>query len=280
MKVLLTGASGVLGSAFCEHGPRAWSWTHRTRAQLDITDATAVFTCVDEVAPDVIINCAAYTQVDRAEAEPEQAHAVNVLGPELLAKAAKRHDAKLVHVSTDYVFDGERRTPYDEQCAPRPLSVYGQTKRAGELKVQDSGAAHLIVRTAWLYGDTGPGFPALMMRLAKRGGVRVVTDQVGSPTYAPHLVEGIVESLHADALGLLHLAGEGVVTRYGLAEALFESLNQQVSLEKASTSDFPAPATRPAFSGLCSNHACGVKLPHWKEGVLQFASLKNHERSV
>ena len=206
MRVLVTGAGGQLGRAL---GPalRDHEVTALTRAQLDITDPAAVREAVRAHGPDLVLNAAAYNAVDRAETDREGAFAVNATGPRLLAEAAAGAGAAILHVSTDYVFDGEKGAPYDESDLPNPLSVYGRSKLAGEEAVRASNPRHYVVRTAWVYAASGKNFPLTILGLAEKGPVRVVDDQWGSPTYAPHLAQALAQLIVTGSFGTWHLAG-------------------------------------------------------------------------
>lgn len=271
MKVLLTGANGLLGSAFKAHAPAHWELFACGKSDLDIRDLKAIRNKLDPTQAQVLINCAAYTQVDLAESEVDAAMVLNGTAPGLLAQASAEAGIPLVHISTDFVFDGAQPDAYTESCETAPLSVYGHTKRIGENAVRAANPDHLIVRTAWLYGDRPPGFPHLLLRLAEGGRLKVVTDQRGSPTYAPHLVAAIVSALDAGARGTIHLAGSGACTRWEWAHALMASVGIEIPIDTAISADFPTPAERPANSVLSSEHGCGVVLPDWREGLQAFS---------
>jgi len=222
----------------------------------------------------MVLNCAAYTNVDGAESDSETARRVNALGPQNLAETTAEANCLLVHLSTDYVFDGEKTTPYTEQDPTGPLSVYGATKLAGELAVEKLNPKHIIIRTAWLYDTIGPSFPHLLLSLADRPEVGVSNNQYGSPTYVPHLVRGIERVVEAGLRGTVHLAGHGGASRYELACCLYEMMGLNTPLVPAKTSDFPSPATRPAYSILETARSPEVRLPPWKEGLAEFARQK------
>jgi dTDP-4-dehydrorhamnose reductase len=274
MKVLITGAHGLLGSTFQAHAPDDWTLLCHDKDSLDITDADALSASLDRLQPELLINCAAYTQVDQAESEVDAAMELNGTAPGLLAAATARAGIPLVHLSTDFVFDGKKDAAYLESDATAPLSVYGHTKRIGEEAVREAAPDHLIVRTAWLYGDRPPGFPHLLLRLAERGRLKVVTDQVGSPTYAPHLVHGIVAAVQAGARGTLHLAGAGSTTRWAWAEQLMKAAGFHIPIDEATSADFPTPAARPASSVLGSAHPSAIGLPTWQEGLQDFVAQR------
>ena len=274
LKVLLTGANGLLGSTFQAHVPAHWHLECRDKTGLDIRDEAAVRAELALLQPDLLLNCAAYTQVDLAETEVDAAMTLNATAAGVLAQATESLGIPLVHISTDFVFDGKTDTAYAESHPTAPLSVYGHTKRIGENAVRTANPNHLIVRTAWLYGDRPPGFPHLLLRLAERGRLKVVTDQVGSPTYAPHLVAGIVAAVEAGARGTLHLAGSGECTRWTWAETLMQACDISIPIDTARSSDFPTPAQRPARSVLVSEHPSGIQLPPWQDGIRDFVARR------
>ncbi|MEE2752098.1 MAG: dTDP-4-dehydrorhamnose reductase, partial [Myxococcota bacterium] len=268
MKVLLTGASGRLGRAFVEHTNPSWELDARSHSELDICDKKAVETAVS--GADMVLNCAAYTDVDAAESNVDTARDVNTIGPYNLAEATEAAGSLLVHLSTDYVFDGEKSTPYTEHDPAGPLSVYGRSKLAGEQAVMQLNPEHIIIRTAWLYDHTGPSFLHLLLSLASRPEVGVSNDQYGSPTYVPHLVSGIERVVESGLRGTVHLAGSGGASRYELACCLYEKMGFETKLLPAKTSDFPSPATRPAYSILDTSRSPEIHLPPWEEGLEAF----------
>ena len=272
MRILLTGAGGQLGlavrGAFERH-----ALAPRTHNELDIAEPDAVEAALDAFAPELVLNAAAYTAVDKAEQEPEAAHRVNQAGPRTLALATARRAIPLLHISTDYVFDGEKGTPYLESDATHPLSVYGASKLAGEEEVRRANPRHFIVRTAWLYGPEGKNF-ALSIRAAaaREPRLRVVDDQWGSPSYAPHLAVALEQLIATEAFGTHHLANAGVTSRFEFARALLAALGSATPLEPIPTSAWPTPARRPRNTALASERATGIALPNWREGVRDFAA--------
>jgi dTDP-4-dehydrorhamnose reductase len=269
--VLLTGAAGQLGRAVRE------TWTDheilaRTRAELDISDLPGVRAALDAARPDLVLNAAAYNAVDGAESDVEGAFAGNALGPRNLALATVERGLPLVHVSSDYVFDGRADRPYHEFDATAPLSVYGRSKLAGEELVRGFNPRHFLVRTAWLYSPVGRNFALTMRALAARGEARVVADQFGSPTYAPHLAVALERLVGQGVYGTYHLANRGVASWYELAGAIFRELDLRVALHPIPTSAWPTPAARPRFSALVSIQRPRVELPPWEEGVKELAA--------
>lgn len=258
MKILLTGAHGQLGRCFLDKIPSTDRVLALGSQDLDISQLPAVMKIVKDFQPEIMINAAAYTAVDKAESEPERAAAVNTHGPENLALAAKTVGARLVHVSTDYVFNGSATTPYQETDAVNPLGVYGQTKLAGELLVQSILPDALIVRTAWVFSEYGHNFVKTMLRLAKdRPEISIVSDQTGCPTYAGDIASAILALLRDNAGGgIYHYCGNSSVSWAEFAEAIFSEYTKlETSFNKPtvnfiSTDHYPTPAQRPAYSVL------------------------------
>lgn len=270
LRIVVSGAGGLLGRTLVEHAPESWEIIGLTREDLDIGDSDSVDLAISKYKPDVVINCAAFTDVDGAESNPFGALLVNEVGARLLAFASNKYSAKLLHISTDFVFDGQKPTPYVESDTVNPLSVYGETKLSGEQAVAEICENFLIVRTAWLYGDYGRNFPDIMRGLAERGKIKVVTDQVGSPTYAPHLAKAIFSAVNADLCGIVHMSGSGACSRKDWATELFRVLKKDVQIDSASSSDFPTPAKRPKQSALASERSEVKKLPNWESGVSDY----------
>ena len=286
LNILITGANGQLGSALRRLGcvsPHNYICTDV--AELDITDAAAVLRTVEERRIDVIVNCAAYTDVERAEEDEPTAELLNHKAAGNLAAAAKATGATLFHVSTDYVFDGTAHTPYREDTAPSPLGAYGRTKLAGERAVMASGCRYLIFRTAWLYSEYGNNFLKTMLRLtAEKERLNVVFDQAGTPTYAGDLamtIFSIVEGGYfAGNEGLYHFSNEGVCSWYDFAHAIAaEAGHTQCTIEPCHSSEYPSKVERPAYSVLDKSKikaTFGVKIPHWTESLkVCMKNLKN-----
>jgi dTDP-4-dehydrorhamnose reductase len=271
VKVLITGAAGQLGRALASE--LTAEAVALTRRELDVTRRDDVERVLRTQRPDVVVNASAYNAVDAAETDRDRAFAVNAEGPGHLAQTCASLSATLVHVSTDYVFDGTTSAPYDEDAAPNPRSVYGRSKLAGEQAVCSANPSHYVVRTAWVYAAIGKNFPLTIIELAKKGGVRVVNDQTGSPTYAPHLARGIVRLIQSKApFGTYHIAGSGSATWYELTLALFERLGIRAGVTPVTTADFPRPAPRPAYSALVSRREPRIELPPWRDGLQAFAA--------
>jgi dTDP-4-dehydrorhamnose reductase len=286
--VLLTGANGQVGWELRRALPSSYAVIAPDRKQLDLSDSDSIFKMVREVRPDIILNPAAYTAVDKAESEPELALAVNGFAPGVLADEAKQLGALLVHYSTDYVFDGNKDAPYFENDSPNPQSVYGRTKLAGEQAVQAVGGKHLILRTSWVYGLHGGNFMKTMLRLAKeRDELRIVADQFGAPTWARLLAESTAQILNGwqqagldeSLSGLYHLTAGGRTSWHHYAEEIVrlarqydETLKSKVlDIHPIATSEYPLPAKRPTNSVLSTEkikRAFGLNLPEWQPDLV------------
>ncbi|MDX5627796.1 MULTISPECIES: dTDP-4-dehydrorhamnose reductase [unclassified Brenneria] len=258
MKILLTGANGQLGRCFQDRLPEGWQIWATDSADLDITDYEKVLSAVKEFQPDAIVNAAAYTAVDKAESEPELAALINETGPKNLALAAKEIGARLVHVSTDYVFDGDATVPYIETDKTNPLGVYGKTKLDGEIAVSHVLPDAIIIRTAWVFSEYGNNFVKTMLRLAKdRDELGIVADQRGCPTYAGDIAQAIIGLLKLNAPGgVYHFCGDKEVAWNEFAEIIFdkamtlERLEEKPIIKPIATIQYPTPAIRPKYSGL------------------------------
>lgn len=280
MKILLTGYTGQLGRELKRSLACLGELVACDRGQLDLARLDALRDTVRAIAPTVIVNAAAYTAVDKAEAEPTVAEMINATVPGILAEEARRLGALLIHYSTDYVFDGAKPAPYNEDDSPAPLSAYGRSKRAGELAIAAAGGRHLIFRTSWTYGLHGANFMKTMLRLAReRDELRVVGDQIGAPTWTRHLadVTALVIAQHDIPDGLYHLAAAGETSWHGYAEDIFAEAQRAGLLERAplvhriGSADYPLPAARPANSRLdCSRFRrdFGLSLPDWRTGLI------------
>jgi len=283
MQVLVIGRTGQLATSLLSaEKPPGMQLVACSRPQLDITSRMSVRNTLEGVRPDLVINTAAYTAVDKAEEEKKIAFAVNAEGAAHLARECQRLDIPLIHVSTDYVFDGRKKTPYTEDDVPAPLNVYGQSKLAGEEAVQQTWAKHVILRTSWIFSPFGHNFAKTMLRLVQtHDTLNIVADQHGSPTYAPHLADAILRLVNRLQLGqegfpwgVYHLCGSGEATWHGFAREIFSCsarLGGPVAKVHAiSTAEYPTPARRPANSRLsCAKmeQNFGIHLPHWQEGV-------------
>ena len=278
MNILVTGANGQLGCEMQRLGavsPNNYIFTDV--AELDVTDAGAVLRAAEQTRAEAIVNCAAYTNVERAEEDEATADRLNRLAPANLAAAAAATGATLIHISTDYVFDGTAHTPYTEQAPTAPLGVYGRTKLAGEQAVEASGCSYLILRTAWLYSAFGNNFLKTMLRLtAERESLNVVFDQIGTPTYAGDLALGIFSVIEGHQFrgheGLYHFSNEGVSSWYDFAvEIAAAAGHDKCRIEPCHTAEYPSKAPRPAYSVLDKSKfktTFGIEIPHWRESML------------
>ena len=275
---MVTGAGGMVGSDLIDELlARDEDVIALSKSDLDITDARVVDSLVREKRPTIIVNCAAYTKVDAAESNESLANAINGSSVELVASAANAVDALLIHLSTDFVFDGSKRTPYQVNDTTAPLSAYGRSKLLGEFAATHA-RKHLIVRTAWLFGTHGPNFvEAIRNQIAKgTNPLRVVNDQRGRPTYTPHLANAIIRlTRNDDARGIVHYADEDECTWYDFAVAIAEELGATTDVKPVSTDEFPRPARRPAYSVLSTERyerLTGVKPESWREGLREYLS--------
>lgn len=256
-RILITGADGQLGQCFRKIVPNPAEnvFLFENRTTLDITNNDAVFTYFDKQKPDFCINTAAYTQVDTAETNRKEAYQTNVEGVKNLIEACDEFQVKLIQLSTDFVFDGTKRSPYLETDLPHPQSYYGQTKLEAEEWIQHNLKTHYIIRTSWLYGEFGHNFMKTMLRLAHSNKkIRVVNDQLGSPTSGEDLAKGILKMIATDKnhYGLYHFSNSGETSWYGFAKEIFEQCKLHADLEAIGTADFPTAAKRPKYSVLDS----------------------------
>lgn len=254
-KVLVTGAGGQLGQALKKAAPAytGLEFHFAGSQEADITSGESLETVFSRFKPDYVINAAAYTAVDKAESEPEKAYLINVTGAANLATACVKHGCVLLHVSTDFVFDGTASEPYTEDAVPNPASVYGKTKLEGEQAVAAILPQHYIIRTSWVYSEFGNNFKKTMLRLAaERDSLNVVNDQYGTPTNANTLAEALIAIISSDkkAYGIYNYSNEGEATWFEFAKKIFEVNNVSINLQPIPTSAFPTPAKRPGYSVL------------------------------
>jgi dTDP-4-dehydrorhamnose reductase len=291
MVVLVTGSSGQLGQSLQFIAPNypTIQFVFCDSSTLDITNLYNVKQNFNQFKPDFCINAAAYTAVDKAESEPEKAHLINVIGAKNLAQVCKEHNTVLLHISTDFVFDGDfsklspralpkhRERGYSEEDIPNPTGVYGQTKLDGELEVQKTWAKHFIIRTSWVYSQFGNNFMKTMLRLAsERDTISVVNDQIGTPTNAVDLADGLVKIIchpersrgTASSFGIYNFSNEGQCSWYDFAKKIFEINNKNIDLIPIPTIAFPTPAKRPKFSVLDKTKIksiFGIQIKSWEE---------------
>ncbi len=287
MKILLTGANGMLAADVKITKPDSVSLIETDVDELDITDIDAVDNFCDQEKPDLILNCAAYTAVDKAEEDKETAYAVNVIGPKNLAEIAAKLNIPFVHISTDYVFFGDSNAPMKEDDKCDPKGVYAKTKRAGEIEIEKSGAKWLTVRTSWLYGLGGSNFPDAMIRLAsERDTLNVVNDQKGSPTFSRDLAEALWKLIGLQETGYFHFSNSGECTWYDFAvEAIslakefnFLPKEKNIDIQPVTSDKFPTPAPRPAYSVMSLDKyakATGKAPRSWQDGLKDYLTLKN-----
>jgi dTDP-4-dehydrorhamnose reductase len=289
MKILITGANGQLGNEFRQKAALypEWTFIYSDLPELDITNREQVDTLVKKEEITVIVNCAAYTAVDKAEGENDKplAFKVNVTGPKVLAEVAKANDALLIHVSTDFVFNGKNYLPYKEDDIKHPLSVYGQTKLDGELAIQTVDPAYVILRTSWLYSIYGNNFVKTMLRLGKeRTELGVIFDQVGTPTWANDLATAIlviIENREAGIVhkGIYHYSNEGVASWYDFSTEIMDIAGLTCMVKPIETSAYPTPASRPHYSVLNKakiKSTYNLVIPHWKVSLKACMKLLNY----
>lgn len=269
MRILLTGRDGQVGWELERVLPALGEVVATDRTTLDLADPQAIRRFVATTKPQIIVNAAAYTAVDKAETEREVATQVNALAPGVLADEARRAGALLVHYSTDYVFDGKKRSPYTEDDAPNPLSHYARTKLEGERAIAASGCRHLIIRTSWVYGPRASNFYQVILRKARAGdAMRMVDDQTSVPTPSVFVAQYTKALLDEGASGVLHLVPSGEATRYEFAREVVTTIRSTSKVQRASTAEFPVAARRPAYSVLGNSRAVaalGIPLPDWRE---------------
>jgi len=268
------GAAGMLGHDLVENAPPDVTVFPFPKAELDITNPGAVAAAIGEVQPELIINAAAYTAVDRAESEPEVAFRVNGAAVGELGRIARQAGVRVIHFSTDYVFDGTSAEQYTEDSSANPVNLYGASKLAGETALKASGAKYLIVRTQWLFGPRGRCFPRTMWeRATARSPSRVVSDQVGRPTYSVDLARATWKLSVRELAGVIHVANAGVATWYEVARRVYAACRADQLVQPCSTAQFPTPARRPARAVLGtvrSEQALGGPLPPWEEAIDRF----------
>lgn len=276
MVVLVTGGNGQLGQALQALAPKHeknLKFYFAGSQEADITDVEGLKAIFGKVKPDFCINAAAYTAVDKAESEPEKAHGINVDGAKNLAGVCRENGTTLLHISTDFVFDGQKSSPYTEKDATDPQGVYGLTKLQGELEVQNALPEHFIVRTSWLYSEYGNNFMKTMIRLAgERDSISVVDDQKGTPTNANDLAGALVRMMLSGIkeYGIYHYSNEGEATWHDFAKKIFEVNNITIDLRPIPTSAYPTPAKRPEYSVMDKSKikkAFGLEIPDWKQSL-------------
>ena len=282
MVVLVTGANGQLGQSikFIANKYPTIQFIYTDFDEMDITNIESCTNAFLKYKPQFCINTAAYTAVDKAESEPEKAHLINSIGPENLAKVCKEYDTILLHISTDFIFDGNSKTPYLESDLPNPQSVYGQTKLEGEIAIQNTWEKHFIIRTSWVYSQFGTNFMKTMLRLAsERDSLSVVSDQIGTPTNAVDLAECLLTIISFDfrlstfdCYGIYNYSNEGVCSWYDFAAAIFHQKEIKIDLKPIPTSAYPTPAKRPAYSVLDKKKikdTFNIEISEWKASLVK-----------
>lgn len=276
-RILITGAGGMLGQDVGDAAAGELEVVGLTHAGLDITDSEAVDDAIGASSPDVVVNCAAWTDVDGAESAPAEAAAVNATGAGHVARSASAVGAWTIHISSDYVFDGSKRTPYVESDPARPLSVYGRSKLEGEVEVmRNAPQQHTVVRSSWLFGTRGRCFPASILERAAAGDeLAVVDDQCGSPTFTAHLARALIRLIESGPpVGIIHLAGAGSCSWFELASRALELAGLDCRVTPARTEEMARPAVRPAYSVLESERPEAPRLPHWHQGLEEFLAVR------
>ena len=290
-KVLVTGSNGQVGYLLSQKLERLkdeFKLYSFDRVALDITSQDVIAEKCDDIQPNIIINCAAHTSVDKAETDIENSYSINELGPKYLAKQALKHNALLIHISTDYVFDGNKAEPYLETDTPNPQGVYGKSKLAGEVAIQDTSCKHVILRTAWVFGEHGNNFVKTMLKLGKaRGELRIIGDQFGGPTYAGDIADATIKIAshysNEAQTGVYHYSGHPHVSWYQFAKSIFDCANQDEiplalkTLSEIPATDYPLPAPRPTNSSLdCTKIETSFGIPpsNWQ---LALKKIKNYE---
>ncbi|MDR2067086.1 MAG: dTDP-4-dehydrorhamnose reductase [Endomicrobium sp.] len=268
-KVLVTGAQGMLGQDLCNILEKEGFLVIKTnRSNLDISDFKVVEKFLNEKKPDLVIHCAAYTNVDKAESDYDTAYMINVSGTENVAKVCSKLDITMVYVSTDYVFDGTKTNPYTPEDKTNPLNNYGLTKLQGEEVVKQYCKRYYIVRTSWLYGQYGKNFVETILGLAKNPEIKVVADQIGCPTWTVDLVKGILDIFNKP-YGVYHICGSGQVSWYEFACEVFMQARLKVNVKPCLTDEFPRPAKRPKYSVMDNGGSCR----NWKEALKDYLTL-------
>ncbi len=274
MRSLLLGAGGMLAHDLAATVPPRMTLVPFTRSELDITDARALAAAVGSVRPDVIVNAAAYTAVDRAEAERDVAFRVNAEAVGELGRVAESVGARVIHFSTDYVFDGLATQPYREDAPTSPLNAYGASKLAGERALRNSGVQYLVIRTQWLFGVHGRSFPKTMFERANAGlATRVVADQTGRPTFSRHLARATWQLIDRCALGVVNVTNDGEATWFDVALHVFTSLGRPELVTPCTTHDYPTPARRPRYTALDTGRLeswLGTPMPTFRTALDDF----------
>ena len=277
MKVLVTGAKGMLGQDLCPIlEDNGYDVIETDIHNLDITNLENVTNIINNETPEIIIHCAAYTNVDKAEEDLENARKINVLGTENLAKICGEKDIMIVYISTDYVFDGEANTPYLPNSKTNPINNYGLTKLEGEKAVKKYCKKYYIARTSWLYGHHGKNFVETMISIADKPELKVVDDQIGCPTWTIELANGIIKLIQNEEYGIYHICGSNSTSWYDFAKEIFKQIHKEVNLLPCSTEEFPRPARRPKYSVMENNKICR----DWKLALKDYLALRIEDEGI
>ncbi len=277
MRVLITGAQGQLGWQL----KRVFAPNNEILAtdidEMDITDGNKVQQAMCHFQPEIVLHGAAYTQVDKAEEEPDLAYKINENGTRNVVEQAKKLGALMVYISTDFVFDGQKKNPYLESDMTNPLSIYGKSKLAGEEAIKTTGARYIIVRTAWLYGEKGHNFVETILKAAdEKPELKVVNDQIGSPTYTKDLAEAIYALVNKESGGIFHIVNAGQGSWYDLARAAVQLTGKTTPVQPIKSKAWPQPAKRPAYSvlGTAKLQAMGITMRDWREALAAYIKLR------
>lgn len=270
--VLVTGANGMLAQDLCPMLEDAdFEVIETDKDELDITNEMQVHKVISEIKPDFVIHCAAYTNVDKAEEQPEIAEMLNAKGAEYVAKACNANNAVMIYISTDYVFDGTKDSPYEPNDKTNPTGVYGLSKFHGEQAVRKYCPKSYIVRTSWLYGHHGKNFVETMISLADKPELKVVNDQIGCPTWTVDLSDALISIIDEQPpFGIYHACGNGKTSWHDFAKEIFNLMNLKVNLKPCTTEEFPRPAKRPKYSVMTNQ--CGMR--DWKEALKEYIELR------
>lgn len=276
--ILVTGAGGQLGKELMMLEQHEFQLIGLTRDELDITDQNACLEVLERYKPYAVIHCAAYTAVDKAESDQDEAFRVNRDGTYYLVLASERVGSKFIYISTDYVFDGQGIVPYQETDKTAPLTIYGQSKLAGEIAVTSNHSKYFVVRTSWVYGQYGQNFVKTMLSLAEQNKpLKVVADQIGSPTYTYDLAKLLLQLVNTEHYGIYHASNAGTCSWFEFAQAIFKVAQLDVDVMPCTTDEFPRPAPRPTYSVMAHtmlerNHF--QPMPHWRDSLLHFIAHK------
>ena len=270
-KILVTGSKGMLGQDLCPTlADNGYETIETDKNNLDITNFDMAEKIISKEKPNYLIHCAAYTDVDKAEEDIESARVINAKGTENLAKICAKYDIPIMYISTDYVFDGEKNSPYKPNDIPNPINNYGLTKFEGEKAIKNHCKKYFIIRTSWLYGFHGKNFVETMISLKDNRELKVVDDQIGCPTWTIELCDGIIKIIEEENYGIFHVCGSGEVSRFGFAKEIFKQMKINTNLIPVKSIEYPTPAKRPKYSVLDNNGLCR----NWKLALRDYLNLR------